>query len=44
MQAEHQSVLMKEALKALAIQPGDTVVDATLGGAGHFAEMRAALG
>lgn len=44
MEPRHDSVLMKEALAALAIQPGDTVVDATLGGAGHFAELLAALG
>lgn len=44
MEARHESVLMREVLEALAIQPGDTVVDATLGGAGHFAEILAALG
>ncbi len=31
----HQSVLLHEAIENLAIQPTDTVVDATLGGAGH---------
>lgn len=35
---------MKEVMGALDIQPGDTVVDATIGGAGHFAAMLAALG
>jgi len=35
---------MQEVLEALAIEPSDTVVDGTLGGAGHFAEMLAALG
>lgn len=35
---------MKEVLETLAIQPGDTVVDATLGGAGHFSKLLAALG
>lgn len=35
---------MKEVLKALDVQPSDTVVDATLGGAGHFKELLAALG
>lgn len=35
---------MKEVLEALDIQPSDTAVDATLGGAGHFSEMLAALG
>ncbi len=32
----HQSVLLHEALMELAIAPGDVVVDATVGGAGHF--------
>ncbi len=44
MEARHDSVLMKEVLEALAIEPSDTVVDATLGGAGHFAALLAALG
>lgn len=44
MKAEHQSVLMKEVLKALDIQPNDTVIDATIGGAGHFAELLSQLG
>lgn len=44
MEARHDSVLMREVLEALAIEPGDTVVDATIGGAGHFAELLAALG
>ncbi|KKW43634.1 MAG: S-adenosyl-L-methionine-dependent methyltransferase MraW [Parcubacteria group bacterium GW2011_GWB1_57_6] len=35
---------MSEVLQALAVQPGDTVVDATIGGAGHFAKILAALG
>ena len=35
---------MKEVLKALAVQPGDTVVDATIGGAGHFKALLAELG
>jgi 16S rRNA (cytosine1402-N4)-methyltransferase len=35
----HTSVLMKEVLEALDIQPHDTVVDATIGGAGHFTKM-----
>ncbi len=33
--AGHRSVLLHEALELLAISKGDTVVDATLGGAGH---------
>lgn len=36
--------MMKEVLKALAVKPGDTVVDATLGGAGHFISLLSALG
>ncbi len=44
MKPHHDSVLMDEVLKALAIQPSDTVVDATLGGGGHFAALLAALG
>lgn len=35
---------MKETLEALKVQPSDTVVDATLGGAGHFAALLAELG
>lgn len=44
MEARHDSVLMNEVLEALDVQPGDTVVDATLGGAGHFKEILSALG
>jgi len=44
MEAKHDSVLMKEVLEALEIQPSDTVVDATIGGAGHFTSMLSALG
>ncbi len=40
----HDSVLMGEVLAALAVRPSDTVVDATIGGAGHFASLLAALG
>ncbi len=44
MKSRHDSVLMNEVLEALDVQLGDTVVDATLGGAGHFKEFLAALG
>ncbi|MFA6407997.1 MAG: 16S rRNA (cytosine(1402)-N(4))-methyltransferase RsmH [Candidatus Paceibacterota bacterium] len=44
MEARHDSVLMKEVLEALDVQCGDRVVDATLGGAGHFTELLSALG
>ncbi|MFZ3044161.1 MAG: 16S rRNA (cytosine(1402)-N(4))-methyltransferase RsmH [Minisyncoccia bacterium] len=40
----HTSVLVLEVLEALDVQQSDTVVDATLGGAGHFASLLAALG
>ncbi|HET9641314.1 MAG TPA: 16S rRNA (cytosine(1402)-N(4))-methyltransferase RsmH [Candidatus Paceibacterota bacterium] len=43
MEAKHESVLMSEVLKALEVQPSDTVVDATLGGAGHFKAILALL-
>ncbi|MFA5942535.1 MAG: 16S rRNA (cytosine(1402)-N(4))-methyltransferase RsmH [Candidatus Paceibacterota bacterium] len=43
-EARHDSVLMQEVLQALEVQPGDTVVDATIGGAGHFAVLCSALG
>lgn len=44
MEAQHTSVLMDEVLEALLVQPSDVVVDATLGGAGHFSKLLAALG
>ena len=44
MEALHEPVLMEEVLTALAVAPTDTVIDATLGGAGHFARLLAALG
>ena len=44
MRSEHTSVLMNEVLEALRVEPGDTVVDATIGGAGHFAALLARLG
>jgi 16S rRNA (cytosine1402-N4)-methyltransferase len=36
----HQSVLLHEAIEELSIHPNDTVVDATLGGAGHARAIR----
>lgn len=36
MEPTHESVLLNECLDSLDIKPGDTVVDATIGGAGHF--------
>lgn len=44
MEARHDSVLTKEVLEALSVAPSDVVVDATLGGAGHFKELCSALG
>lgn len=44
MESRHDSVLMNEVLEALDIQPNDTVVDATLGGTGHFKNLLAKLG
>ena len=44
MEARHDSVLMQEVLEALDVQASDTVVDATLGGAGHVKALLAALG
>jgi 16S rRNA (cytosine1402-N4)-methyltransferase len=32
---KHQSVLLHDAIEELSIKPGETVVDGTLGGAGH---------
>ena len=34
-EATHQPVLLHEAVELLAIEPDDTVIDATLGGGGH---------
>ena len=42
--ARHESVLLAEAVEALALVPGDTVVDATVGGAGHFRNILDVLG
>lgn len=44
MEARHDSVLMKEVLEALSVAPNDVVVDATLGGVGHFKQLLATLG
>ena len=41
---EHRSVLLAEVLQVLAIQPGQTVVDCTLGFAGHSVEMLRLVG
>jgi len=44
MKTGHESVLMDEVMEGLSIMPSDIVVDATVGGAGHFKRMLAALG
>lgn len=44
MEARHDSVLMKEVLETLDVQSNDTVIDATLGGAGHFGALLSSLG
>lgn len=41
---EHQPVLLHEVIRALDVQPDDTIVDATLGGAGHAEELVKGLG
>src|SRR5262249_5930164 len=41
---EHRPVLLAEVLAALAPQPGETVVDCTVGWAGHAAELLQRVG
>lgn len=43
-QAGHTSVLLQEAIQGLEIQPGDIVVDGTLGSGGHTAEIAKKFG
>lgn len=40
----HDTVLLEETIHGLSIRPDDVVVDATLGGAGHFREALSKLG
>ena len=44
MEPRHESVLLVEAVEALALLENDTVVDATVGGAGHFRSILDRLG
>jgi len=44
MNASHQPVLLRETLEYLAPQPGQTIVDGTLGLGGHAREIAARLG
>lgn len=39
----HESVLLSEAVTGLMLAPSDTVVDATVGGAGHFTALLSGL-
>ncbi len=43
MKSFHHSVLSDEIMQMLCLQPNDTVVDTTVGGAGHFVAMGKAL-
>lgn len=43
MEPRHDSVLLEEAVENLQIKAGDTVVDGTVGGAGHFSALLGAL-
>jgi 16S rRNA (cytosine1402-N4)-methyltransferase len=43
-QNAHRSVLLQECIAHLDIQPDDTVLDATLGGAGHAVALASLLG
>ena len=44
MEQKHESVLLTEAIEALDVSASDTVVDATIGGAGHFGALLSKLG
>lgn len=44
MTERHEPVLLDEAIRLLAVRPGDTVVDGTVGGAGHFSALMSRLG
>lgn len=44
MEPRHDTVFPQEAIETLEISADDTVVDATVGGAGHFARILALLG
>ncbi len=41
---EHRPVLLDEVLRILALRPGMTVVDCTVGWAGHSSELLARIG
>ncbi|MEC8592436.1 MAG: 16S rRNA (cytosine(1402)-N(4))-methyltransferase, partial [Planctomycetota bacterium] len=44
MTTQHVSVLPQETLESLAPQPGQTMVDGTLGGGGHTRQLADAVG
>lgn len=44
MEPRHDTVLLNEAVEALAVAPGAVVVDGTLGAAGHFRKLAGLLG
>lgn len=44
MSVGHTTVLLREAVASLELTPDDVVVDATVGGAGHFKELLSSLG
>jgi 16S rRNA (cytosine1402-N4)-methyltransferase len=44
MKTGHESVLMNEVIAGLSLAPSDVVVDATVGGAGHFKQLLSILG
>lgn len=44
METRHDSVLLSEAVDALMVATGDIVVDATIGGAGHFSALLERMG
>lgn len=44
MENKHDSVLLKEAIEQLDLRSNDVVVDATIGGAGHFSAILECLG
>lgn len=44
MEGHHESVLLEESVAALEIESSDVVLDATLGGAGHFSAILGELG
>lgn len=44
MELRHDTVLLEEAIERLNVQENDVVVDATIGGAGHFSALMKHLG